>query len=176
MENKTITDKNYPINEEIRSPEIHLILADGTSAGVITIAQAREIANRENLDLVEIGSNARPPVVKLLDYNKFMYSQSKQARKNTKPKTNQLKEVRLSLLISEHDINTKAERAKTFLSEGHFVRAFINLRGRENIFVDKAIGVLNKFGEKIEATVEQPVNKVGKRLQIIYKPGKPKNA
>lgn len=168
-------EKNYPLNDEIRSPEVHLILADGTSAGVVTLQKAKDISNQENLDLVEIGSSAKPPVVKLMDYNKFAYTQSKQAKKS-KAKSNQLKEVRLSLLISDHDINTKADRAKEFLSEGHFVRAFINLRGRENIFAYKAKEVLAKFGVRIEATVEQPVNQVGKRLQVIFKPGKPKDA
>lgn len=144
---------------------------DGRSAGTVDIDQARYLAAEYQLDLVEIGPNASPPVAKLLDYNKYRYQQEKHARGGVKQK-NELKEVRLSYSINSHDLETKGKRAKEFLDEGHFVRAYINLRGRENVFPEKAEKNLLAFAELIGAAIDQPVNKTGKKVQIILKANK----
>ena len=144
---------------------------DGQSAGVVSVDQARYLAEQYGLDLVEMGGNAQVPVVKLLDYNKYRYQQEKHARATPKQKT-ELKEMRLSFSIDAHDLSTKAGRAKEFLAAGHFVRAYIQLRGRENVFPEKAKQRLEQFREILDAAVEQPVSHVGKRVQIILKPSK----
>lgn len=144
---------------------------DGQSAGTISVDQARYLAEQYGLDLVELGGNAKPPVVKLLDYNKYRYQQEKHARSSPKQK-NDLKEMRLSFKIDAHDLSTKAARAKGFLDAGHFVRAYIQLRGRENVFPDKAKERLQQFQQMLGAEVEQPISHVGKRVLIILKPKK----
>lgn len=133
------------------------------------LRQAREAS----LDLVEIAPKAHPPVAKLLDYNKFRYEQEKKARQSARSAKNpQLKEVRLSFRIGAHDVETKAKRAKAFLDEGHFLKAFIVLRGRENVFPDKAKGILEMFRQATDSSIEQPVTHIGNRVQVILKPGK----
>ena len=145
---------------------------DGQSAGIISLDQARYLADQYGLDLVELNGSASPAVTKLLDYNKFRYQQEKHARVAGKQKTTDVKEVRLSFSIDNHDLMIKANRAKEFLAEGHFIKAYIQLRGRENMFPDKAKARLEAFMQTIDAALDQPVTHVGKRVQIILKPKK----
>lgn len=146
-------------------------MPDGRSAGSVGLDQARYLASQYELDLVEIGPQANPPVAKLLDYNKFRYQQEKHARGTSRSKT-ELKEMRLSFRINAHDIATKAKRAKEFLDEGDFVRVYINLRGRENMFPDKAKQTLLEFVSHVDGEIEQAVNQSGKKIQLIVKPKK----
>jgi translation initiation factor IF-3 len=144
---------------------------DGRSAGTVSLDQARYLAAEHGRAPVDIGSNATPPVAKLLDYNKYRYQQEKHARGTTRTKT-ELKEMRLSFRIGGHDLETKAGRAKEWLDAGDFVRVYINLRGRENIFPDKAKQTLLDFVSHVDGEIEQPVNQAGKKIQLIVKPKK----
>lgn len=168
-----IIDKKYRINYEITAPEVHLILDDGRSLGVVPTSQARSLAKEKELDLVELNGNARPPIVKILDFNKYRYQQEKQSRGMAK-QSNELKEVRLSFQIGGHDLEVKAKKAKEFLDDGDFVRVFINLRGRENIFPEKAKQILLDFQQLVGADLERPISHEGKKVQLIIK--KKKNA
>lgn len=145
---------------------------DGRSAGVVSLDQARYLAEQHGLDLVELNGNAAPPIVKLLDYNKYRYQQEKHARAAGRTKANELKEVRLSFSIDSHDLEVKANRAKQFLKSGHFVRVYTQLRGRENVFPEKAKSQLEQFSQMVDAAIEQPVTHVGKKIQLIIKPKK----
>jgi|GEM_PF-2033990 len=148
-------------------------MSDGRSAGVVSLDQARYLAREHNLDLVEISSTNDPPIVKLLDYNKYRYQQEKLARQaQVNRKNNQLKEMRLSFSIDEHDLETKANRAREFLAEGHFVRVFIKLRGRENVFPGKAKQILFDFQNRVGGAEEQPVSQVANKVQLTMKPKK----
>lgn len=164
-------NKQHRINDEITLPQMMLIDYDGQSRGIVSNAEAKRLARLREMDLVEISPKANPPVVKILDYNKFRYEQEKRSRLSARGSRNpQLKEMRLSFSIDDHDIEVKARRAREFLSEGHFVRVFINLRGRENVFPEKAKKILESFCERVEATIEQPVSYIGKKVQLIIKP------
>lgn len=145
---------------------------DGRSVGTVSLDQARYLAEQYGLDLVEIAPQARPPVARILDYNKYRYQQEKHARQAGKPKTNQLKEVRLSFGIGPGDLETKAKQAKEFLEEGHFVRVFLNLRGRENLFPEKGKERLFEFQRMTDSVLEKDVSQLGKKIQIIIKPKK----
>lgn len=170
---RKINDRDHRINHEIRVPQVHLVLNNGESRGTVSTQEALRLARESGLDLVEIAPKAVPPVAKILDYNKFRYEQEKKARSSAKAAKNpQLKEVRLSFGIGAHDIETKAKRAKEFLDEGHFIRVFITLRGRENVFPDKAKQTLETFRAATESVVEQPITHVGNKLQVILKPKK----
>ena len=158
--------KELPINEKITAPQVHLIMHDGRSAGVVSIDQARYLASEHGLDLIEINSIPKVPIVKLLDYDKYRYHQEKQSRQTVR-RGGDLKEMRLSFRIDNHDMETKAKRAKEFLAQGHLVRAFINL--------DKAKETLTRFAEMANAVVDQPLTHVGKRIQVILKVGKSNN-
>lgn len=163
--------KEFPVNEQIVASKVHLIMNDGRSAGVVSIDQARYLAAQHGLDLVEINSSTKEPIVKLLNYNKYRYQQEKQL-KGTVKKTNQLKEIRLGFSTDEHDLETKAKKAREFLESGHFVRVYLQMRGRENIFVDKAKQTLLAFQQRVGATIEQPITHLGKKVQLIIKPKK----
>lgn len=139
-------------------------------AGDVSLDQARYLAEQYGLDLVELNGTAAPPIAKLLDYNKYKYQQEKHARAAGKPKTNEMKEVRLSFGIDSHDLAIKAKRAKEFLEQGSFLKVYIQLRGRENMFPDKAKQRLMLFQQEVDAELEQPPLQVGKRIQIIVKP------
>lgn len=148
---------------------------DGRSAGEVSLDQARYLANQYELDLVEIGPKASPPVAKILDYNKYRYQQEKHAR-GTRTKSNELKEIRLGFKTDEHDIATKVRKAEKFLSEGNIVKIYVMLRGRENVFPEKAKQNLELFRQQIDAEYDQPITHIGKRVQcILRKSKKPKN-
>ena len=101
------------INEEIRAKEVRVIDAEGEMRGVLSIKEALALAEESNLDLVNVSPNAEPPVCKILDYGKYRYElqkKEKQSKKNQK--VTQVKEVRLSTFIEEHDIQVKANTAK----------------------------------------------------------------
>ncbi|MEK7548545.1 MAG: translation initiation factor IF-3 [Patescibacteria group bacterium] len=166
-----MAEAQFPVNDQVLADPVHLIMEDGRSAGAVSLDQAKYLAHQASLDLVEISPRANPPVAKLLDYNKFRYQQEKQARQSA-AKNPQLKEMRLSFSINPHDLETKARRARQFLSEGHFVRAFINLRGRENAFPEKAKQRLVSFMSTIDGALEKDVTHVGKKVQLIIKPRK----
>lgn len=120
--------------------------ADGSQLGIMPIKQALDLAIEQNLDLVKIAPNAQPPVCKIMDYGKFRFEQQKkdkEARKNQK--IIELKEIRLSAAIEEHDITYKAKNADRFLKDGDKVKASIRFRGREITHTENGYEVMNRF-------------------------------
>lgn len=118
--------------------------------GVMGIREALAIAEEANLDLVNVSPNAEPPVCKILDFGKYRYELQKKdkiAKKNQK--TMQVKEVRLSTFIEEHDVNVKANTAIKFLKEGDKVKVSLRFRGRERDYTAKGFDVMNSFAELI---------------------------
>ncbi|MCY8443141.1 translation initiation factor IF-3, partial [Bacillus spizizenii] len=123
--------KDQLVNEGIRAREVRLIGQNGDQLGIKSRQEALEIAGRANLDLVLVAANAKPPVCRIMDYGKFRFEQQKkekEARKNQK--IINLKEVRLSPTIDEHDFNTKLRNAIKFLEKGDKVKASIRFKGR----------------------------------------------
>lgn len=145
-------------------------MEDGASAGVVSLDQARYLAWQHGLDLVEISPSAVPPVARILDYNKYRYQQEKHARLTGKTnKGNELKEIRLGFKTDVNDLSTKAKRAVKFLDDGNLVRVFINLRGRENVFPDKAKQTLENFQKITGAVADQPITHIGKKVAVILR-------
>ena len=111
--------KPLRINGQIRTKECRLVGKNNEQYDIVPIAKAREIALKEELDLVEISPNAKPPVCKIMDYGKYKYEAVKRAKEaKKKQKTTQVKEIRLSTFIEEHDLTVKANNAAKFLKEG----------------------------------------------------------
>ena len=132
LEVLTIAKLDHQLNEEIRDKEIRLIGADGAQLGIMSAAQANEMAEEQGLDLVKISPNAVPPVCKIMDYSKFCFDQKKrekEARKNQK--VVEIKEIRMSPSIDTNDFNTKVKNAQKFLKEGNRVKVSVRFRGRE---------------------------------------------
>lgn len=164
------------INDMIRIPECRLIGHDGHQYGVVQLDEARRISEMQGLDLVEVSPNARPPVVKIIDYGKFKYEQQKKANE-AKKKTvaAQLKEIQFRPNIETHDLETKLKRGQKFLLQGDKVKMVMQFRGREMSF--KEIGK-EKFTTIIQmlvdygAVIESPGKMMGNRIITIIAPDK----
>ena len=116
--------------------------------GIMSRNEALALAEEKKLDLAEISPNADPPVAKILDFGKYRYDLQKRAKEaKKKQKTMQIKEIRLSTFIEEHDIMVKAKTANKFLKAGDKVKVSLRFRGRERDYVNKGRDVMNSFAE-----------------------------
>ena len=161
------------VNEGICARELRLIDHNGDQLGVKTRNEALEIAGRVNLDLVLVAPQAKPPVARIMDYGKFKFEQQKKDREIRKnQKIINMKEVRLSPTIDEHDFNTKLRAALKFLEKGDKVKASIRFKGRA--ITHKEIGqrVLDRFAEECAelSTVEQKPKMDGRSMFLVLAP------
>jgi len=123
------------------------------------------MAYEKGLDLVEINPTNRPPICKIMDYGKHKYDLAKKEKEaKAKRKTTELKEVRLTFRIGEHDIDYKSKQAKEFFDEGNAVKVSMRLRGRENGMVETALSVFQRFADKIDLTYENQPRKMGNQI------------
>jgi len=166
------------VNERIRAHEIRLIGDDGKAYGVVTLAQARLMADSEGLDLIEISPNAVPPVVKMMDYGKYKYQiQKKLAEAKKKQVVIDVKEIKFRPNIEKHDMEVKLNHIEKFLDQGDKVKLLMQFRGRE--MAHKEIG-LAKFDEIVKsvvdkgAVIEAPSKFMGNRVIAMVAPGKKK--
>lgn len=174
MEVKTIS-KELLINEEIKEKEVRLINSDGEQAGIVPIKKALEIAESKQLDLVMIAQQAKPPVCKIMDYSKYLYEISKkekEARKNQK--VINVKEIRFSPNIEEHDISVKAKNAEKFLKDGDKVKVTVRFRGRETDYSHLGQNLLDQFAERLSnvSEIEKAAKLEGRNMIMILKPKK----
>ena len=148
LEVLTIAKLDHQLNEEIRDKEIRLIGEDGAQLGIVSAAQANEMAEEQGLDLVKISPNAVPPVCKIMDYSKFCFDQKKrekEARKNQR--VVEIKEIRMSPSIDTNDLNTKIKSAQKFLTDGNRVKVSVRFRGREMAHTNIGEKLLMDFAE-----------------------------
>jgi translation initiation factor IF-3 len=163
----------HKINEEIRFPEVRLI-GEGDSQ-VLSSREAMNIANNLELDLILINENANPPVVKIEDYNKFLYKIQKAEKERKKNSTQSvLKELKLSPEISEHDLNTKAKKGEEFLKEGNRIKCTIQLKGRQKASPERGELIMIKFADMLSelGTPEAMPKLEGSKWNMIIKPKK----
>jgi len=166
-------NKKAEINEAIRDKEVRLIGDDNSQLGVMSSREALAIALEKKLDLVKIAPQAVPPVCKIMDFGKFRYEQQKRDKEaKKKQKQSTLKEVRLSLKIEMHDMETKLKSALRFLEEGDKVKVALRLRGRELGNTEMARGVMERFVEMIgeAAVVERKPLMEGRSMVAIIAP------
>ena len=148
--------KESLINEEIRAREMRVILAE-----------------EKNLDLVCIAPKAEPPVCKILDYGKYKYDQQKKEKEAKKKQhTTQIKEIRLSTFIEDHDIMVKAKTGAKFLKDGNKLKVSLRFRGRERDYVSTGQEVMEKFAEAVSdvGDVEKKPKFEGRSLTMILTP------
>ncbi len=147
---------------------MRLIKEDGTQVGVIPFEEAATMARATGLDLIEIAPTANPPVVKLMDYGKFLYQEGKTERKqHAKRKVGEIKGVRITMRISANDLEHKIKQAEKFLGEGNKVRVELVMRGREKYqFQDRARAHLEMFIQRIAipTVIEQPPKRQGRGI------------
>lgn len=167
------------VNERIIAREVRLVGDKGEQLGVMTLAAARELAKKANLDIVEVAPTSVPPVCRLLDYGKFKYEQQKkeqQARKNQK--VTQLREIWLYVKIGIHDFEAKARTARKLLSDGAKVKLTLKFKGREMAHPELGLKVLQRMVESLSdlATLDRQPVVEGRRMNLIVIPigSKPK--
>lgn len=144
-------------------------------SGVFPTSRLQKWAEEMGLDLVEITPNAVPPVVRIVDYNKFLY-QKKKREKELKANSSkvELKEIRFGPETGEHDFEFKLRHAKSFLSEGNKVKAYVQFRGRAIVFKDRGELLLLRFMKELEdyGVADQMPKLEGKRMGVILSPKK----
>ena len=161
------------INEEIRDREVRLIDENGEQLGVMPTAKAMELAEERGLDLAKIQPTAKPPVCKLLDYDKYRYEQSRRERENRKnQRVVETKEVQLSATIEENDVLTKAKMAQKFLQGGDKVKVSIRFRGRQITHSEIGMQVMLDFAARCAevSSVERRPMMDGRHMIMILAP------
>ena len=159
-----------PINGQIKEKEVQLIGAEGEKIGVVSIEKALDLAEEANLDLVLVAPNAKPVVCKLMNYGKYKFEQAKKEKESRKnQKTVEIKEIRVTPNIGEHDFTFKSKNARSFLEAGNKVKFTVRFRGRELNNVKAGEIVLTKFVEDLSdiSTVEKNPFLEGKTMFVI---------
>ncbi len=161
------------VNRSITAKKVRVIGADGVQVGIITISQARDLANESGLDLVEISPHSNPPVCKIMDYGRFKYeaTKKKQAAKK-KQSTFQIKEIKVRPKTSDHDIEIKISRIKKFIEKKDKVKVTLVFRGREILLSKNGKAILQKMADQTEeyAVVEMSPKFEGRSMIMILSP------
>ncbi len=161
--------KFYRTNWNIQSPKLRVIDNEGNQLGVIDKQEALNKAKELGLDLVEVASQADPPVARIVDFQKFRYEESKKEKSSKKDSAGGIKELWLSPRIEEHDIKVRLARTEEFLKNGHKVKLVVKFKGREMAHPELGRNVLNEalalLGDKV--SVEREPKFEGRNLSII---------
>jgi len=166
--------KDGPLsNEDITSPDVQLIDAEGENRGVVRTREALAEAQEQGLDLVLISPNAQPPVAKMLDLGRFKYAaQKKAAEARKKQKVIEVKEVQMRPNIDDHDYETKMKAVHRFLDDGDRVKVTLRFRGREMAHQELGMQLLLKVREQTEAIakVESQPRSEGRQMVMVLAP------
>lgn len=169
------TEKKHRINGEIRVNEVRLIGIEGEQLGIVKIAQALEMAEEHDIDLVEISPTAVPPVCRLMDYGKFRYQEQKrQQEARAKQKVVQLKEVKFRPGTDEGDYNVKLRNVRRFIEDGDKVKVSLRFRGREMAHQELGMRVLERVRDDVEdiCQVESFPRLEGRQMVMVLAPRK----
>jgi len=161
------------VNEKIRAREIRLIDSNGDQLGVKSRKDALEIAETRNLDLVLVAPSAKPPVGRIMDYGKYRYEQQKKEKEaRKKQRVINVKEVRFTPAIGDHDFNTKLRNARRFIENGDKVKASVRFRGRAITHKDLGREVLERLAEELKdiASVQSKPKMEGRNMFMMLAP------
>ncbi|NLJ34437.1 MAG: translation initiation factor IF-3 [Firmicutes bacterium] len=165
--------RGFQVNEGIRAREVRLIDVNGKQLGIMPTREALRISRDHELDLVVVAPNAKPPVCRIMDYDKYKYEQSKrekEARKKQKVIT--VKEVRLRPNIEEHDLNVKMRNAMRFLTSGDKVKVTVRFRGRQIAYKDAGRELLAEIAEGVKelGVIEKGARVEGRQMTMVLAP------
>lgn len=165
--------RRYRVNEEIRAREVQVVDETGKRIGIMKLRDALALAYSKDLDLVEVSPGANPPVVKIMDYGKFLYEEKKKQRASKRP-NQEVKEITLRPTISKHDLEVKMRKAREFLGEGHKVLFRMRFRGREVVHSEMAKELLLSLAQELEdlATLEREPVLDGRFMHMLLRPKK----
>jgi translation initiation factor IF-3 len=165
---------SYRINRQISSPTVRLLDDKGAQIGVLTLDEAFKLSDEKVLDLVEVAPAAKPPVVKLIDYNKFLYQLKKKKQEEKKNvHKSETKQVQFGPFIDEHDLEIKLGRAREFIGDGDKVRFVVKFRGREMTKQDLGRAVLTSVIKKMAdiAKVDKEMHMEGRQMIMLMSKG-----
>lgn len=169
-----IANNRTRVNDQIRISPVRLIDPDGTQLGVVELDKARDAAREHGLDLVEVAPDARPPVVRIMDWGKYRYEQQKRAKEaKKKQQTIGLKEVKFRPKTDDHDLDFKVRNARRFLEKGNKVKITVRFRWRELRRPELGQNVLDRVYEQCSdlANVESRSKRVeGRQLHMLLEP------
>lgn len=166
------------MNNQIRAKEVRLVDQHGAQVGVVEIAKALAIAREAKLDLVEVSPQAKPPVCRLMDFGKYMYTKSKKERQARKAQVKtEVKEIRLRPKTGAHDIEFKVRDARKWLLRGDKVKVRIRFRGREFTHPEVARQRLAEIADRLSdvGVIEQRAAFEGRSMLMILGPIKSKS-
>ena len=162
-------------NELIHAREVRVIGAEGEQLGILQRNEAIAMARETGCDLVEVSSNATPPVCRIMDYGKFKYEQQKKKQDAKKRQAVvQVKEIKVRPKTDEHDYETKLKHIRSFLEDGDRCKVTVFFRGREIVHKDRGIEILERIVKDLEdvGKVEQEPRAEGRTLQMLVVPKK----
>ncbi len=166
------------INDRIRVPEVRLDGPNGEQIGVTRIEDAIRMAQENDLDLVEVAPEAKPPVAKIMDYGKFKYQEALKARENRRSQVNAVvKEMKLRPRIESHDYETKKSHIERFLIGGDKVKVTIMFRGREQSRPEMGYKLLSRLAEDLAevSMVEFAPKQDGRNMVMVLAPNRRKS-
>src|SRR6187455_1803263 len=170
--------QEHRTNHMIRALEVRLV-GENVEPGIYSTIEAQKIANSQELDLVEISPGAKPPVCKIIDYNKFLYEEKKKKKEmKAKSKTSEVKEIRFTPNTDDHDFDFKSKHAENFLKDGNKVKAYVQFKGRAIQFQERGQLLILKFAERLNefGTLESMPKMEGRRMLAMFAPkGKKKS-
>jgi translation initiation factor IF-3 len=161
------------VNDRIRIPQVRVVGADGQQIGIIDTEKALELAQQQDLDLVEVAPQANPPVCKIMDYGKFKYEQDIRQREARKKQSNVVvKEMKMRPKIDTHDYETKKGHVVRFLRQGAKVKVTIMFRGRETARSELGRRLLDQLADDVSdiAKVETPPKLDGRNMTMVLNP------
>ena len=163
------------INEKIRAAEVRVIDADGNQLGVMKTDRALELAYDKGMDLVEMNAGGPTPVCKIMDYGKFRFDRSKKEKESRKKQVVvEVKEIKFSCRIGQHDFDTKISHANRFLTAGNKVKMTIMFSGREMNNTQRGVDLMGQIAEAVSevGTVEKKPNLEGRFMTMFVVPKK----
>ncbi|MBQ7673671.1 MAG: translation initiation factor IF-3 [Alphaproteobacteria bacterium] len=173
MEDNRLSTEKYRVNRAITAQQVRLIDQNGDSVGVVAIRSALAKADEVGLDLVEVSPNAVPPVCKIIDYGKLKYElQKKKAEAKKKQKVIEIKEVKFTPAIGEHDYQVKLNSIMKFIKDGNKVKITLKFRGRELSRQDIGVKLLNRLIEDVKEFAKNEANPQleGRQMMMILAP------
>ena len=162
--------QDLPINEQIRVNKVNVIDENGEKKGLMDTRDALELAFSKKLDLVMVSPNPQMPVCKIMNYGKYKFEQAKREKEaRKKQKAVEVKEIRITPNIEQHDFEFKAKNARKFIEDGNKVKITLKFRGREVNYIKLGEEVLNKFIEELSEIAVQEKKPIleGKNMFII---------
>lgn len=165
-------DRGPRVNDQIRISPVRLIGPLGEQLGIVPTSQALERAREAGLDLVEVAGTERPPVCRIMDYGKYRYESSKKAAKSAKVHQQKRKEIRVSPVTGQHDIEVKLNQARKFLEHHDKVFICVRFRGRQMQHIEEGRKIIQSMVASLAdlSKVEAPPRMEGKQMTALLAP------